>query len=62
MAKPPGKTYKYYTGPNALWPFGAGLSLTDFQMNCSHSSVGHGGNHSFSCVVHEIDSFLTDCL
>ena len=38
MAKPPGRTYKWYGG-TPLWPFGSGLSLTSFAMNCSASSA-----------------------
>lgn len=26
----PGRTYRYYHGPSALWPFGFGLSYTEF--------------------------------
>ena len=33
MAKAPGRTYKYYRG-TALFPFGFGLSLTEFAMEC----------------------------
>lgn len=33
LAKPPGRTYRYYTG-QALWPFGFGLSLTTFSTTC----------------------------
>ena len=34
MAKAPGRTYKYYAG-RPLFPFGHGLSLTSFSMQCS---------------------------
>jgi len=34
MSKPPGRTYRYYTG-KALFPFGFGLSLTTFGLSCS---------------------------
>lgn len=34
MAKPPGRTYKYYTG-KPLWGFGMGLSYTSFRLSCS---------------------------
>lgn len=37
MAKPPGRTYKYYTG-TPLFPFGHGLSLTTFSLSCSPTS------------------------
>jgi hypothetical protein len=73
MAKPPGKTYKYYTGPNALWPFGAGISCTEFEMTCTHTHTTHGGsitdgigrdsgsgNHSFSCTVHNTGTHAGD--
>merc|ERR1719235_2492136 len=31
MSKPPGRTYRYFTG-TPLWPFGFGLSYTDFSL------------------------------
>merc|ERR1712039_534636 len=31
MAKAPGRTYRYFTG-EPLWPFGFGLSYTDFKL------------------------------
>jgi len=34
MSKPPGRTYRYYTG-KPLWPFGWGLSLTTFDLACT---------------------------
>ena len=37
MAKPPGRTYKYYTG-EPLWPFGMGLSYTTFDLSCTSTS------------------------
>ena len=37
MAKPPGRTYKYYTG-EPLWPFGMGLSYTSFDLSCSSTT------------------------
>ena len=38
MAKPPGRTYKYYTG-EPLWPFGMGLSYTTFDLSCTSSTT-----------------------
>eukprot|EP00041_Stephanoeca_diplocostata_P023756 m.590088 g.590088 ORF g.590088 m.590088 type:complete len:114 (+) comp22375_c0_seq3:383-724(+) len=32
MTTAPGRTYKYYTGPAALWGFGFGLSYTTFSL------------------------------
>eukprot|EP00035_Acanthoeca_spectabilis_P009112 m.162985 g.162985 ORF g.162985 m.162985 type:complete len:68 (+) comp14615_c0_seq8:4608-4811(+) len=32
MATYPGRTYKYFEG-KPLWPFGFGLSLTNFSLN-----------------------------
>merc|ERR1711988_1597519 len=66
ITKPPGQTYRYYNGSNALWSFGSGLSLTTFSFNCSASdnrgndvvvttsavSAYTIGNHSFVCTVH----------
>lgn len=34
MSKGPGRTYKYYTG-QPLFPFGHGMSYSDFSMKCS---------------------------
>jgi hypothetical protein len=34
MAKPPGRTYKYYSG-KPLYAFGSGLSYSDFQVKCA---------------------------
>ena len=33
MSKPPGRTYRYYTG-KAVFPFGYGLSYTSFSIDC----------------------------
>eukprot|EP01065_Artemidia_motanka_P046983 TRINITY_DN7245_c0_g1_i1.p1 TRINITY_DN7245_c0_g1~~TRINITY_DN7245_c0_g1_i1.p1 ORF type:complete len:747 (+),score=212.76 TRINITY_DN7245_c0_g1_i1:53-2293(+) len=40
MSKPPGRTYKYYTG-EPLFPFGHGLSYTNFTHSCSAVSGGY---------------------
>ena len=63
MSKAPGQTYRYYQGPNTLWPFGSGLSLTSFELNCSAAArpepteaARATTNHSFSCVVHNTGS------
>eukprot|EP00808_Paulinella_micropora_P016706 g62060.t1 len=60
MSKPPGRTYKYYTG-QALWPFGFGLSYTSFSLECeqlqapavfsSFSPTTAANNFPFLCHV-----------
>lgn len=54
MSKPPGRTYRYYTG-KALFAFGSGLSLTTFTHTCAQSGaeVPPGGDPSFTfdCTV-----------
>ena len=44
MSKPPGRTYKYYTG-TPLFAFGTGLSYTTFGFTCDQSTA------SFACTV-----------
>ena len=39
QAKPPGRTYRYYSGA-PLWAFGDGLSLTEFAVSCQTSEAG----------------------
>ena len=48
MAKPPGRTYRYYTG-KPLWDFGTGLSLTTFAMHCS--GPGGTGLGVYLCTI-----------
>ena len=38
MARPPGRTYKYYTGA-PLFPFGHGLSYTNFTLGCTGNAT-----------------------
>jgi hypothetical protein len=40
MAKPPGRTYRYYTGGSTLFPFGTGLSYTTFSLSLAAKVVG----------------------
>ena len=37
MAKPPGRTYKYYTG-QPLFAFGTGLSYSNFTVSCTQAA------------------------
>jgi len=37
MSKPPGRTYKYYTG-TPLFPFGYGMSYSAFTVTCKHTA------------------------
>jgi beta-glucosidase len=57
MSLPPGRTYKYYSGP-PLFEFGSGLSLTTFTLDCHHLEDQHQqaapnnvSSLSFSCNV-----------
>ena len=42
MSKPPGRTYRYYSG-TPLFEYGQGLSYTTFAMQCKCSSGGSSG-------------------
>ena len=65
MAKPPGRTYKYFTG-TPLFPFGAGTSLTTFDMKCSRQQlrVGHRNtsdtSYGFGCSVQNTGAMRGD--
>ena len=51
MAKPPGRTYRYYKG-SPLFAFGSGLSLTTFALACSAKRGAHGAVWStLTCTV-----------
>jgi len=55
MSKPPGRTYRYYTG-KPLWPFGYGLSLTTFGLTCTAVQ----SPNQFSCNVMNTGSMKGD--
>jgi len=54
MSKPPGRTYRYYTG-TPLYPFGYGLSLTQFDLSCSQPN-----NQTFNCILANIGNMDGD--
>lgn len=50
MAKPPGRTYKYFNA-TPLWSFGHGLSYSEFTLACARKQGGAPLNVSVSCTV-----------
>ena len=50
MSKPPGRTYRYYTG-KPLFEYGQGLSYTTFSMQCKCSGGCSATPMNFSCTV-----------
>eukprot|EP01062_Namystynia_karyoxenos_P064169 TRINITY_DN5706_c0_g1_i1.p1 TRINITY_DN5706_c0_g1~~TRINITY_DN5706_c0_g1_i1.p1 ORF type:complete len:758 (+),score=216.76 TRINITY_DN5706_c0_g1_i1:105-2378(+) len=56
MAKPPGRTYRYYTG-TPLYPFGFGLSYTSFSLACK---AGAGSKYAHDCTVSNTGSVAGD--
>ena len=56
MASGVGRTYRYYTG-KPLYPFGFGLSYTQFHLTCQASAARRYGtptsaaNYSYACTV-----------
>ena len=54
MTESPGRTYRYYRGEEAaLWPFGWGLSYSEFELSDFKGVEGTVGpqNQTFACVV-----------
>jgi len=51
MSKGVGRTYRYYHG-EVLWPFGHGLSYTEFELSgCDCGDLGSDGEATLSCTV-----------
>jgi hypothetical protein len=51
MAKPPGRTYKYYTG-KPLFEFGQGLSYSKFTIGCKKQATeAHSPTMVITCTV-----------
>ena len=56
MAKPPGRTYRYFTG-EALFPYGWGLSYASFQHSCTEVASGAAAAEAttnFACTVRNV--------
>ena len=65
MSKPPGRTYKYYTG-QPLFEFGQGLSYSRFGLQCSIAAgIASGASnattvHRITCVVDNLSELDGD--
>ena len=59
MSKAPGRTYKYYT-KTPLYPFGFGLSLTNFSMQCVQVGGPHPIALSVECTVTNVGKYDGD--
>ena len=57
MAKFPGRTYKYYQD-KPVFPFGYGLSYTDFELTCAYSK--HNSIISIDCNVKNVGTIGGD--
>merc|ERR1712083_312520 len=55
MSTPPGRTYRYYTG-ETIFPFGYGLSLTEFNITCN--MVVQDDPLHFICDVYNVGSLM----
>merc|ERR1712070_1097144 len=61
MAKPPGRTYRYFTG-KPLFAFGEGLSYTQFDVSCAGPAAKptQGFPWHFTCTVKNVGSMAGD--
>ena len=50
MTKAPGRTYRYYRG-TPLWPFGFGLSMTEFDFTCQKGPGATAASTLIHCSV-----------
>ena len=50
LSRPPGRSYRYYTG-EPLFPFGHGLSYTSFAHACDAPAADADGALAFNCTV-----------
>lgn len=59
MATYPGRTYKYFEG-KPLWPFGFGLSLTNFSLNECHCNASLDSMVQCGCTLTNVGPISGD--
>eukprot|EP00122_Pirum_gemmata_P010527 Pgem_evm1s9736 len=55
MTKPPGRTYRYYTG-KPVFEFGFGLSYTTFHQHCTFDVNFNKNNLEIKCTIENTGS------